>query len=134
MPPFTSGMSATIAVGQDEHQFFDRLRRRPLESCYCLGPLHSGGDSLRFAQRHVVSDNHNFRILEFVPPLITGMAASFVIGQPDFTSNSDLCADTARASVVGADGLAVDGSDNLWAADRECGGRASRIPTAHVER
>jgi sugar lactone lactonase YvrE len=125
-PPFTSGMSATVAIGQASIDSSAGCIGGPSNPATASGLCIPVGIVFDSHNNLYVADNHNFRILEFVPPFITGMDASFVIGQSDFSSNG--ACETASASVIGADGLAVDGSDNLWAADRECGGRVLEFP------
>jgi sugar lactone lactonase YvrE len=49
-----------------------------------------------------VSDSGNVRVLEFVPPFSTGMNASVVIGQADFTSNSR---GVSASQILGPDGI-----------------------------
>ena len=71
----------------------------------------AGGKSLRWV---AVADQGNDRLLLFQPPLTPGMSASFVIGQPDFTS---LTSGVGASSVAGLYGCAFDPSGNLWVAD-----------------
>ena len=61
-----------------------------------------------------VSEVSNNRVLKFGPPFATGMNASLVLGQANFTSNT---AATTRSGMNMPVGLAFDGSGDLWVAD-----------------
>jgi len=61
-----------------------------------------------------VADMANNRVLEYNAPLSTGMAASRVIGQANFTSKA---ASTGAASLNQPYAVAVDGAGNLYVAD-----------------
>ncbi len=61
-----------------------------------------------------VVDTGNNRVLEFVAPLFTGMAASLVIGQSSFTSSGSA---TTQSGLHNPEGLAFDSSGNLWVAE-----------------
>ena len=61
-----------------------------------------------------VSEYDNNRILEFKPPFSVGMSASLVLGQPNFTSNTS---GASQSAMYYPEGIAVDGSGNLWVAD-----------------
>jgi hypothetical protein len=59
------------------------------------------------------SDNH--RVLEFVPPFSTGMSASLVLGQPDFTTRTHLYPPDQK-STGAPRSIAFDSSGDLWVA------------------
>lgn len=65
-----------------------------------------------------VADSGNHRVLVYRPPFSSGMAASLVIGQPDFTSNMDNAGGLSASSLSSPFGLAVDSQGNLYVADR----------------
>ena len=57
-------------------------------------------------------------MLEFKPPFATGMAASVVLGQADFTHGAANQGGAVAANTMnGPGGEAFDGSGNLWVAD-----------------
>jgi hypothetical protein len=58
-----------------------------------------------------VGDSHNNRVLEFEPPFSTGMSASLVIGQQDFTTNAP---STKQNGLGNPFHLCFDSSGNLW--------------------
>jgi sugar lactone lactonase YvrE len=62
-----------------------------------------------------VVDSSNDRVVEYAAPFSTGEAASLVIGQPNFTSNS--FATTTSTSLDSPNGVAFDSGGNLWVAD-----------------
>jgi sugar lactone lactonase YvrE len=66
-----------------------------------------------------VADTGNNRVLEYNNPVLTGnLAATMVIGQPDFVSNQgNQGASTNAAGLSGPNGLAVDAGGNLYVAD-----------------
>ena len=66
-----------------------------------------------------VADTGNNRVLEYNNPLMTGnLAATMVIGQPDFVSNlANQNASTNAAGLYYPNGLAVDAGGNLFVAD-----------------
>jgi sugar lactone lactonase YvrE len=59
-------------------------------------------------------DRGNNRVLEFVPPLRTGMAASVVLGQTSLTSNA---ATTTQSGIDHPSGVAFDAAGDVWVAD-----------------
>jgi sugar lactone lactonase YvrE len=61
-----------------------------------------------------VSDLVNDRVLQFKPPFTNGMAASLVIGQPNFYADDG---STTQNGLWEPSGLTFDGSGNLWVAD-----------------
>lgn len=62
-----------------------------------------------------VADSQNCRILKFSHPIISGQAASLVLGQPDFTSSYETCTSTGLRADIRK--ICVDNSGNLWVAD-----------------
>ena len=62
----------------------------------------------------LVSDPRHNRVLEFVPPFTSGMAASRVFGQPDFNSTA---AGNALNRMNGPQGISADTSNRLYVAD-----------------
>ena len=61
-----------------------------------------------------VADTNNQRALEFSTPISDGEAASSVVGQPDFVSNSQATSQTGLSYFFG---LGFDSSGNLWIPD-----------------
>lgn len=61
-----------------------------------------------------VADSVNNRALEFVPPFSTGMNASVVIGQPDFTSSTSA---TTQNGLASASDVKFDSAGRLYVAD-----------------
>lgn len=106
--PFTSGMAATVALGQAD-----------LNSSNCTTSatgLCYPWEGLAFDKQGnlFVGDYGNCRILEYKPPFSTGMAASIAIGQADL--NSSNCGTTA-SSLDSPLGLSFDSKGNLWTGD-----------------
>ena len=81
VPPFTTGMAATVALGQVSLATDASATTRAGlfgPSGVTVGP---GGDVW-------VADSFNKRVLEYVPPFTTGMDASLVLGQATFTAST----------------------------------------------
>jgi len=80
------------------------------------GILSPEGEGLTFdhAGNLWVSDYYNSRVLGFTPPFSDNMSATYVIGQPDFLSNSPkLGANHLRWP----EGITFDSQGYLWVAD-----------------
>lgn len=113
-PPFTSGMAATVAIGQPD-----------LISNSCLfsatGMCSAVGVAFDHAGNLWVGDDVSCRVLQFTPPFSTNMAASLELGQPagagQFTESCTVAATTQNA-LFDADGLAFDSSGNLFVVDQ----------------
>lgn len=120
-PPFFSGMQPVVTLGSGTYcdpgpyHFYLPPSASATVLCAPTGiAFDSKGDLW-------VSDFYDLRVLEFVPPFSSGMAASLELGQPAstaFTSNS--FQGVSANSLCGPEGLAFDSSGNLWLADQEC--------------
>ena len=64
-----------------------------------------------------VADLNNRRILVYKPPLTTDMNADIVLGQPDFTTNTDNNGGVSASSLSTPYGLALDAAGSLYVAD-----------------
>jgi hypothetical protein len=62
-----------------------------------------------------VADGLNNRVLEFKPPFSSGMAASLVLGQPDFKQNF---AGSTNAAMKMPTAIAFDGNGTLFVTDQ----------------
>jgi hypothetical protein len=105
--PFSTGMAASIAIGQTD-----------LNSSNC-GTTASTLDSplgLAFDSKGNLwtGDYTNNRVLEFKAPFTTGMSASLVIGQADFTSSASA---TSAAGLFDPYDVSFDSEGNLYVAD-----------------
>lgn len=106
--PITSGMAASLVLGQPD---FTTTRLGPPNQSGLMDPqglaFDADGDLW-------VADGYN-RVLEFTPPFSNGMAASLVLGEPDFTTEEHV------ASALGMNSpteLAFDAAGNLWVVDQ----------------
>lgn len=106
-PPITLGESATVVLGQPSLN--DSLNGQTASNFFLP-------EGLAFAPNGAlwVSDSYNSRLLEFLPPFATGMAASVVLGQPNFTANAPA---TSNRSLALPGGIAFDPNGDLWVAD-----------------
>lgn len=106
-PPFSTGMAASIAIGQSD-----------LNSSNC-GTTASALDSplgLAFDSNGNLwtGDYVNNRVLQFKAPFTTGMSASLVIGQADFTSSASA---TTGSGLSDPYDVNFDSKGNLYVAD-----------------
>ena len=105
--PFSTGEDASIAIGQTT--LFGHTAGTT--STTLASPQNISFDSLGNLW---VSDSGNNRILEYVAPFSTGEAASTVIGQMNFVSNT---AYTNSTTLNGPEDISFDSSGNMWVAD-----------------
>jgi len=106
-PPFTNGMAASLVIGQSSFTT-SRASTSRTGLNVPLGLTFDRSDNLW------VADRFNHRVLEFKSPFSTGMNASVVIGEPDFTTATS---DTSQVGLNSPSGVAVDSSGDLWVAD-----------------
>jgi sugar lactone lactonase YvrE len=106
-PPFTNGMAASLVIGEPD--FVTNTCNDTQNSLNDpVGLAFDGSGNLW------VADYGNSRVLKYVPPFATGMNASLVIGQPDFTTTGGTTSSTGLAFPYY---IAFDGSGNLWLTD-----------------
>jgi len=93
-PPFSTGMSASVALGQPN------LTSNAAASTAAgeRGPGEAAFDS---SGNLFVADASNNRVLEYKPPFTTGMAASIAIGQPNLTSSTAALTASGLSSPIG---------------------------------
>ncbi len=106
--PFSTGESASVVLGQSN---FTTIAGPGLTANGMAYPNSVAEDN---DGNLYVSDSLYNRVLQFKPPFTNGMAASLVIGQPDFTT------DTQNTSQNGLNipwCVAFDSSGNLWVGD-----------------
>jgi sugar lactone lactonase YvrE len=106
-PPFSSGMSASLALGQANlTRGLAGSNQHGLAFPYQVA-FDKAGDLW-------ASDYANSRVLEFKPPFSNGMNASVTIGQPSFTATTGAA---TASGLNGPAGLAFDSGGNLWVSD-----------------
>ncbi len=106
-PPFATGMDASLVIGQPDF-------KTGLPATTQNGLFHPYEIAFHSSQNLWVSDSDNARVLEFKPPFSTGMSASLVIGQKNFTTNNR---SLSQDGLSYPDGIAFDKSGNLWVFD-----------------
>lgn len=112
--PFTNGMAAALAIGQVD-LISGGSNLGGATDATLLAPDGIAFDS---AGNLWAVDRGNCRVLEFKPPFATGMAASQVLGQMDFSHGLLNQGGTVGANTLGfALGATFDGSGNLWVVD-----------------
>lgn len=107
-PPFSNGMAATLVLGQANLTSSGCTTTATGQCAPWEGIQFDASGNL------FVSDQGNQRILEYKPPFSSGMAATVVIGQANFTSSG--CA-TTQTGLCGPYGIRLDSSGNLWVGD-----------------
>lgn len=106
-PPFTTGMAATVAIGQT-----DLISGSCGTTASTLdSPLGLAFDS---SGNLWTGDYTNNRVLEFKAPFTTGMSASVVIGQANFTSSTG---STSASGMSEPYDVSFDNKGNLYVAD-----------------
>jgi sugar lactone lactonase YvrE len=110
LPPFTTGMSASLVLGQrDFNTASPQITAAGMSRPEVVAFDNSGN--------LWSSDFALGRILEFTPPFSSGQSATLVIGVSDFTTNGYPAPPSASSLGGGPVGLAFDAECNLWAAD-----------------
>jgi hypothetical protein len=107
VPPFSTGMSASLALGQSTLSGF-------AANTTTSGLWEPAGIAIDAHGDVWVADSTNNRILEFAPPFHTGMNASTVLGQSSFTTNR---AGTTATNLSHPRGLAFNAAGDLFVAD-----------------
>ncbi len=107
-PSFAIGMNATLVIGQAS---VDGQTESGVTATNLSGPnaveFDAAGDMW-------VLDADTDRALEYKEPLVTGEAASVVIGQPSMTSS---VSSLNQSGLVGPSSLAISPSGDLWISD-----------------
>ncbi len=117
-PPFTTGMNASVVIGQNSF-----IESNSPISQSGFGPAgHYGTQFALFDSSGDLWVIGYVRVLEFKPPYISGMPASLVIGQKDFTSTASVgnvygYGRCTRDEVGYPAAGAFDSSGNLWVDD-----------------
>ena len=106
-PPFTTGEAARAVIGQPDLN--DSLNGQTAKHLFLPEGLAFAPDGTLW-----VADTYNDRVLGFEPPFFTGMAASVVLGQPNFTASNP---GTTDRSLFLPGGIACDAAGDLWVAD-----------------
>lgn len=114
MAPFKNGMNASLVVGQSSFTASTTCAASQSTVCSPAGVSFDTWGNLW------VTDAQDNRVMEFSPPFSTGMSATSVLGQPDFTSVAEATSATAlslRATGISMTNAAFDQSGNLWIGD-----------------
>ncbi|SHO44739.1 putative NHL repeat protein [Nitrosotalea sinensis] len=106
--PFSNGEAATTVIGQPNFTT-NNCVTTATELCVPYDLAFDSSGNLW------VTDQDNKRVIEYTTPLSTGEAATTVIGQPNFTTNTSALTATG---FIGPYGIAFDSSGNLWVTDQ----------------
>lgn len=105
--PFSDNMDASTVIGQPSFQ----ATTASVDAGGLRFPMYLAFDH---AGNLWVSDTRNSRVLQFREPLQSGMDASVVIGQENFTTSFS---NTTQSGLSGPEQIIFDSSGNLWVAD-----------------
>lgn len=128
-PPFSSGMSASVAIGQSSISSTQGCNKGGVGNT--VGSVNPTAGTLCAAQGIIfdsygnlwVADGANNRVLEFQAPLSTGMAATLELGHASGANafntyqTNDGGMGAAAGTLWNPTGLTLDGRGNLWVAD-----------------
>jgi sugar lactone lactonase YvrE len=103
---FSNGQSAALVIGQTNFT-------NSTAATTASGFYDPHGIALDSSGNLWVVEIGNARVLEFIPPFSTGESASVVIGQPNFTTNSEPIGPELNDPCC----LAFDPHGNLWVSD-----------------
>lgn len=112
--PLSTDQSASVVLGQSSLT----ATTTGTSATTMTGPYAVWMDAV--GDLWVGDDAINCRVLEFKPPFTSGMAASVVLGKPDFTTAGGTCDTGPTASNLSeTTGITTDKSGNLWVSDFE---------------
>lgn len=116
---FTTGQAADLVIGKPN---FTEVGADP-DMIPCPAPSAgntSGPESVAVdaTGNLYVADTYCHRVLIFEPPFTSGMAASMVLGQPDFTTGAGCIGPQNGTKFCYARGVSVDAGGNLFVADQ----------------
>ncbi len=118
VPPFSTGMSASLELGQPlATAFTSSVTQIQIPSASSLtSPVGLTFDS---KGNLWVADHGNNRVLEYVEPFTSGMAATTVVGQPNFTqvAANQNATNSAANTLSSPFGVSFDSSGNLVVTD-----------------
>ena len=115
VPPFSTGMAASVELGYPAQVGMAATLQQHCQTTSATTLCGPGGLAFDAEGNLWVVDNGNQRVLEFSPPFSDGMAASLVIGQPDFTHNE--LAPPSANSLDDPSGLTFDSDGDLIVSD-----------------
>ena len=110
---FSNGQNASVVLGQSSFT-------ANASGTTQMGLFQPGGLVIDSSGNIWVADVSNSRILEFKTPFSSGESASLVLGESNFTTNTNPCYATTLVNpscLSIPESLAFDSSGNLWVAD-----------------
>jgi hypothetical protein len=106
---FRSGQNASTVIGRTS------FNPQPVSSLPTPNFLSNPSDVAFDSHLNLwVVDNANQRVLRYKPPFKDGMNADLVIGQPDFTTSTQIVSQSGLYNPIG---IRFDPSGNLWVVD-----------------
>ena len=108
-PPFSNGMNASVVIGQANFT-------SSVVATTQNGLSYPTGVAIDSAGNLYIVDHDNSRVMMYQPPFSSGMNASVVIGQANFTSSGTA---TTQNGLSYPFGVATDSAGNLYIVDYE---------------
>ena len=115
-PPFSTGMSATLAIGQISGAT-NLTTGCPSAAAASATVGMPSANAIDSAGNLWVVDNFNSRVLNFPAPVTAGETASIAIGQANTSATGCNNGGTGLATLCGPTDLKFDSAGNLWVAD-----------------
>ena len=112
--PFSNGEAAHKVLGQTDFTSGLCNQDSSLGATTLCQPYSAATDR---SGHGWVADSGNDRVLEFLPPFSNGMAASVVLGEPDFATDTG-CGETTANGLCLPTSVAFDKHGNAWVADQ----------------
>ena len=117
--PSVNGQAASLVLGQTDFN----LNASTCSQTGLNGPRRICFDS---SGNIWVTDTVNYRVLKYSYPMSSGMAASVVVGQSDFSSSG--LNGSIQSELCYPSGVSVDRNGNLWVSDNG-GSRILKYPS-----
>src|SRR2546426_245069 len=105
-PPFSNGTNFSLVLGKPTTS--------PLVITTRSSLYNPSGMALDSSGNLWVADTNSNRVLEFTPPFSSGMNASLVIGQSNFTASASA---TSQGGLNSPADVVFDSSGNMWVTD-----------------
>lgn len=111
-PPFSTGMAASIAIGQEIPSNSVCFMTSASTFEYPMGIAFDSVGNLW------VADSSNNRVLEFQAPLTTGMSATMVLGQSNFTDKiTNIYGNITASMLDGPSSISFDSAGSAYVGD-----------------
>ena len=111
--PFSNGMNAHLVIGQPDFTSGSCNQGGSVGPATLCFPYGAAQDP---SGNGWVADSSNDRVLFYQAPFDNGMAASVVLGEPDFVTDTG-CSSTTASTLCFPTGVVSDKDGNIWVSD-----------------